>query len=370
MGIKQAIIDMDIIAYKASSLCDKTFYKWIRKDSEGNIECESELYESAKSAKLFYEELELLEDTEGWERIKIIEEGKEEECIDLLKEMVKEYQKTAKMLTRNSKMTFKGYLTVKGTKKTKDIKGIEHKYQGNRTDLVPPRHLITCREYLLNNYDWIKLAPDTFEADAIIIYKAEQAGKEAMIMSCDKDLSQAEGTYFVDMNKDMRNRKLLYCDPVGELIEEKNAKGSKKIKGTGFKWSVFQAMVGDSSDGYYGFYNFGQVAAWDLLNELESKEEIIETVYKFYKDKLKNGLISPYAEKLMNSEKVSEEIQQLNKELVETCEPEEGKFHYISWDGQNCSLSALELFQQHLNRSYQERGPKDLIFDLSEYINE
>lgn len=365
MTIEYAYADLDIVAYKSALSQEKSNYKWVQKDSEGLILTESELFPSAKDAKMFYEELQMVGGEEGWERetVKIV--GKVEDALTSVDTMIEDYTKTAQRLSKNPNIKMKGFLTKSGSRKTKDRDQLEFQYQYNRLGLVRPAYLKACRIHLMK-LDWVKEAPAHFEADAVIIYNTERRGKKAMLMSCDKDLSQVEDSYYVNMNAEGKNRELVFASKVGELYHNKNAKGEVKITGDGFKWTVFQALVGDSADGYHGFYNFGQMAGYKLLDECTTKEEIIEAAYNFYKLKLKKGLLSPFTKSKIKKKMDHEE---LNKELIRTYEAEAGVYQYISWDGHHIKLTARELLEQHLNLAWQERGTDRLDFPLEDFIN-
>lgn len=361
--IEYAYVDLDIIGYKSALSCEKSNYKWVCKSPDGDILVESEVFESAKKAKLFYEELELMGDTEGWERITLKVVGLEEDALSSVDKMLKDYLDTAIRLSKNPKIKLKGFLTKSGSKKTKDRPLLEFQYQHNRAGLTKPVHLNACRDYLLT-LDWVIMSPPHFEADAVIIYNTERRGEKAMLMSCDKDLSQVEDAYYVNMNDPSPKRKLMFATGVGKLYYSKNSKGTVKISGDGFKWTVFQALVGDSADGYYGFYGFGQVAGYELLKDCETKQSIMDTVYEFYKRKLTKGLLSPFTTAKLKKDSLTV----LNKELTENYEAEEGIYQYISWDGVHMKLNARELLDQHLNLSWQERGAKRLLFPLGDFI--
>lgn len=336
MKIKYAFLDLDSVAYIGACLAQKTKYKFINKVTEE----ESEVFKSAKDAKVWMEgELFFgsIEDESEWERVSIIDYLPENDALFLTEREVKLWVDTAKRLTDNPNLILKGFLTQSG-KKTKDIPGLERRYQQNRyadiENWIPnpkPKHLTVCRNHLLNIFDWVKLAPEGFEADAVVIALAEKKAKEAVIVTKDKDLRQAMGTYLIDMNPDAKFIKIEYLDKFGELILDQK-RNYTKLTGSGFKFLCAQAVIGDSSDGYVGLDKFGAVSAYNLLKDCKTNEECLEALIMLYNERFPDG------------------------------------YTYTSWDKQTVTVTATELLSQHFQLAYQERGKSDLSNPLQRYL--
>lgn len=334
--ITKAYIDCDPIAYAGACICEKASYQWVKKDGTS----QSEVFKSAGDAKEFQELMEMQgHDMGDWSREKGVIIGTEDDAIKAVDGVVKDYVDTAFKLTKNPDLEFIGYFTDSGTIKTKDISGLENKYQGNRDPDAKPALLGFCRDYLMKTYPWMRMAAKGFEADTHIVAKCEQYGESAVGLFIDKDLAQMEDGQFIDMKKPRDVRCITKTTSVGDLWIEANARGKEQIKGHGFKWMVFQAIVGDAADGYKGLNGVGEKAALKLLHDCTSKEECIKVTLDFYKSKLEKGLVC--------------------KQAKDKTEPEKGFIKYLSWDGKRVKLDAVGLLNQHLFLAYQERGSTD-----------
>lgn len=319
--VKHIYIDSDSIAYIGACSVEKTRYKFINK-----ITCEeTEHFPDAKTAKKWIEDQTFLAealcldfDKDEWERQSWKESKDEAEAIMATKQTLQEWLK----LVRKDQ-TWKGFLTEKGTLKNKDKKGLEDRYQGNREGVVSPKHLIACREWLLAKPEF-SLIKGGFEADSIVIAMAERKGKKAALMSIDKDLRQAEGTYCVDMTYDIKKPMIFIADNnVGDVwyCPVKSKGKSKKITGVGFKFLCYQAVAGDTADTYYGLKGVGAVAVMKALEGKETYKDCLDAIYNLYAKK--------------------------------------EEYKYISWDGVEQVRTPLELMWQHFDLAYQERSYTD-----------
>lgn len=333
--IKIAYLDLDSVAYLGACIAQKKGYKWVNKETSE----ETEVFKSAKDAKVWMEgEIAFAEtDPDEWKRETVEFLLSEEEAIKFTERELKSWVSTAKSLTKNPDIKVKGFLTSSG-KKNKDINGLEDRYQFNRykdtENWIPidkPKHLKACREYLLRCYDWIKLSPVGFEADALVIYFAEKHGPNTVIMSKDKDLVQAMNTNFIDMNKIPKFRKLIKLDEVGN-VELVDTNSGPDIKGNGFKFLCCQIIRGDRSDGYLGLKGIGPVAAFEIINTCETIEDCCKALVSLYEERFPNG------------------------------------YEYTSWDNKPQQRTAHELLKQHCQLAYQERGKSDKTNPISRYL--
>lgn len=321
-SVKFAYIDSDPLAYAGAFAVQKAKYQYTNtKTGEKSI-----LFENAKQGKLWLshqqEQAELFAFEEfipgDWEREKVVALGTEEEARKATDLALKGYLKFV------HGCEWKGFLTERGVKKTKDIPGLEKRYQGNRDKLVTPVHHIICREHLLSK-DEMKIVKGGFEADAIVIASAEKKGKTGCLVSLDKDLRQAEGTYILDMSYEPP---LILFTEVGNVggvwqcpLKSNEKKRSYKYTGVGFKWLCYQAVAGDQADHYGGIKGVGSKTVLEVLEGCETYHQCLDAIYALYEAN--------------------------------------GQFEYESWDGQKVSLTPAEMMLQHFNLAYQERSPTD-----------
>lgn len=319
-SVKKVFIDADSIAYMGAFVVEKTQYKFLNINSGE----ESPNFDSAKEAATWLanqreiEEILGLEfDDSEWQRLSWKEPKSVGAAIQATKQVLKQW------LSNIGDREYQGFLTERGTKKHKDIEGLEHRYQGNRGDALPPTHLDACRDYLLNLPEF-SLLKGGFEADSIVIAKAEKLGEKAALMSIDKDLRQAEGTYCIDMTYE--DKPLIFFTPKGNVGDiwncpiKSNAK-TKKTVGVGFKFLCYQAVAGDVADNYFGLKGAGQAAVIKALEGKTTYKECLDAIYEMYEKK--------------------------------------GDVEYVAWDGSTQRRTPLELMEQHFWLAYQERNKKD-----------
>lgn len=325
--VKYAYIDSDPIAYQGAFAVQKARYKYM------NIHTKQEtlLFDNAKQGKLFLsqeqEKCELFGfdfTLEDWAREKIVVLGSESEAMKAADLALETWLKNVKGCE------WKGFFTEKGEKKTKDIPGLEKRYQGNREGIISPVHLMTCRGHLMSREE-MSMVRNGFEADAIVISRAEKKGKEGCLVSLDKDLRQAENTYVIDVSYDPPLITIADGNVGGVWecpIKSKPSKKQYKFNGVGFKWLCFQAVSGDMADHYGGIKGIGPRAVIKALEDCKTYHDCLDAVYAFYEA--------------------------------------HGRFKYTSWDGQEMDLSPSEMMLQHFNLAYQERSPTD-SFNFEKY---
>ncbi|XAO54269.1 exonuclease [Yersinia phage vB_YenM_P778] len=320
-SVTHAFIDSDTIAYEAAFAVEKSRYQYTNTETlEKTVTFASAadgkqwLKQQAETAEILC--VEFNPDVWARETIKVL--GTEEEAVKASDHALKGWLKHVKGLE------WKGYFTERDVLKSKDIKGLEKRYQGNREKVRSPKFLVPCREHLLSKPEF-SMVKGGFEADAIVIAKAEKGGKTACLMSLDKDLRQAENTYVID--RSYEPPMILIADNnaggVWECpIKSKPAKKEYKYTGVGAKWLCFQAVAGDNADGYGGVKGVGAKAVLQVLAPCVTHKDCAEAIYKeFYEPR--------------------------------------GVFKYESWDGQLMELSPAEMMEQHFNLAYQERSPTD-----------
>lgn len=319
-SVKYAYIDSDSIAYQGAFAVQKSKYKY-RNIITGE---ETLTFENAKQGKLYLAheaEKAMLFDYEfvesDWIREKIVHLGTEEEAIKASDTALKTWLKNV------PGREWQGFFTEKGETKTKDIPGLERRYQGNREGLISPVHLMVCREHLMSKPEMI-MVKHGFEADAIVLSRAEKKGKTGCLVSLDKDLRQAENTYVIDVSYDPPLITIADGNVGGVWecpLKSDYKKKSFKFNGVGFKWLCFQAASGDYADHYGGLKGVGPRTIVETLKDCNTYKECLDAVYALYEPR--------------------------------------GRFKYTSWDGQEMDLSPAEMLLQHFNLAYQERSPTD-----------
>ena len=328
-----AVLDMDSIAYVGSCIAEKNAYVYKEINGTGK----SQVFDKAKDGKIWFEgEVEFGEKIAAeWKRHTIIKLQDVSVALKGVEYELAAWKRDIIRLTKNPNIRFVGYLTPSGLK-TKDIHGLEDRYQYNRyickdewIKAAPPTHLKACREHLLSLADWCKMAPTGFEADAPVIYRAEKIGYSAVACSKDKDIAQTMRTNYIDMHP--QQPKLTRHSVLGELTLTKK-RNSNEVKGSGFKLICYQTIAGDTSDGYKGLSKMGPVNGHKLLAPLETIEECLEALLDLYRTRYPEG-----------------------------CK-------YTDWAGNEQERTAEELVTQHMQLAYHERGRKDTTNPMSRYL--
>jgi hypothetical protein len=334
--ITHAYLDLDAVAYTGATIAEKNAYQWINEMHKQ----ESELFLTAKSAALWFESLTEIqaESPEGWERITLPQIQPVEIAIKGVDYEMKKWVNSIKELTKNENIKLKGWLTSSGIK-TKDVEGLEHRYQNNRylekhPKWIPkgkPLYLSDCRSYVLQAYPWVSMSPVGIEADALVVSFAERKGEKAVIGFKDKDLKQVMGSHYIDMNENPQNRELVYSGIVGSIKFKEKLRGDK-LDANGFKLIAAQTILGDSSDGYKGIKGLGEVYVYNLLKDCETLEECCQALVECYKLKFPDG------------------------------------FSYKDWSGKKQTKSWEELLIQHMQLAYHERSAKDTSNPIERYL--
>ena len=176
-------------------------------------------------------------------------------------------------------------------------------YKSNRADTLRPVQLKEAREYLIQYHD--ALVIDNVEADDFLAIKGYESVEEFkktgifpyLVVSFDKD--QLGGQTFI-LNSYTEEGILKHPIPIlinnsdstgglGSLFLEKN-----KVKGYGFKFMMFQLLMGDSTDcikPYQSFgVRFGETSAYQLIQPCTSHKEVLQSVVKQYKEWFPNGV--------------------------------------------------------------------------------
>lgn len=156
------------------------------------------------------------------------------------------------------------------------------RYKSNRDGMLRPVHLVSAKNYLLNNYEGIRAKK--IEADDILNIRAYEElakGNIPIIATNDKDTFQSEGVFMFDWT--VENPLWIEIPVIGDL-----QKIGPTIKGAGLKFFAFQLLAGDKSDGYkpceLAGVRYGDTSAYKDLKDLNFQDEILNKVIEKYKE--------------------------------------------------------------------------------------
>lgn len=347
MSQKYGFLDLDGVAYIGACIAEKVAYQWVTKEGV-TPQQKSEEFPKAKIAKEWFEERVGFEeiDPAEWERLSIPKIQDLSVALKATDDELKKWIKSCHDLFAKD-LIFKGFLTPSGIK-IKDVHDLQHRYQHTRfanfkeavgTDYEnwkskpKPLYLVECRNHLIKTYDWIKMAPRGWEADALVIGMGERYGQDAVIGLKDKDLMQIMNSNFINMNTLPKSRVLVSNNELGTIELKEARNGTKSIEATGFKLIACQTPQGDASDGYKGVHGFGPVDAFEMFEDADSPEECCKRLCEYYEGKFPDG--------------ITYEAWQ-----------ESGKMITLNWQ---------ELLVQHMRLAYHERGSKDLLTPVQRY---
>lgn len=315
----EAFIDLDPLIYAAGFAAQKTKY-YFTEDGKSV----SELFGSAKEAKGWLEDQEDLGfDVDNLVRESTLDILDEKKALKRFGTILRDYKKLAGKTVKK----FRYFLTGSGHgDKVKVYKDTPLKYQHNRDNLPKPYHFKTIRAYAETLPD-VTISKDGFEADDMIVALTEKAGENGVALSIDKDMAQIENSWFIHVDKQYKGTPV-WCDPVGTL---EYVPAKKKCVGTGFMFLCYQAIAGDSSDGYNGIKGVGPSKAYEILYDCKTKSEMVEILYLIY--------LETYGE----------------------------EYTYTDWQGNEQVKDPYEMMNMHFKMAYMNRSPKD-EFDIHKYL--
>lgn len=148
---------------------------------------------------------------------------------------------------------------------------VNPEYKANRKDLRRPKHLQACNEYMVT--EWQAIVTDGIEADdALGIEQTESERRRllfepnakdwSMICSIDKDLLQIPGQHYNFVKKEFST--ISYIDGQRNLYK--------------------QMLIGDTADNIFGVKGIGKVGANNIIDPLNDEELMYNTVYDLYND--------------------------------------------------------------------------------------
>lgn len=137
-------------------------------------------------------------------------------------------------------------------------------YKANRKDMADPRWRSACKEYLVR--EWDAEVTDGYEADDAL---GINQTADTIICTIDKDLDQVPGLH--------------YSWPIvrkGNIVRE--GKIYEVSEAEGIRSFYRSLLVGDRTDNIFGVDGIGKVKAAQMIDNLETEEEMFERVAELY----------------------------------------------------------------------------------------
>lgn len=149
------------------------------------------------------------------------------------------------------------FLTCSGYQFRHDI-AKTHVYKGNRKKTEKPKHLPVIREHM--EEDWGATVSVEEEADDLIAKAATKNNFDCVVVSVDKDMLQIPCWHY---------------NPFKNVV-------TKVEPFEGIKFFYTQILTGDSADNIHGLYQVGPKRAANMLDGLESEQDMWEAVLDAY----------------------------------------------------------------------------------------
>lgn len=177
-------------------------------------------------------------------------------------------------------------------------------YKGTRKN-PKPFHFYNIVNHLLANYD-VVVSRGGLEADDMMCLHQTRED-DTIICSRDKDLRICPGWHFSWECGGQRAVGPHYTDRIGSLellVKESTNQTTgkvtqtKQLKGYGLKFFFAQMLTGDTADNIPGLPKVGDVAAYNLINTLQTEQEMYEAVKALYKEKMGVGAKTYFLEQM------------------------------------------------------------------------
>lgn len=165
-------------------------------------------------------------------------------------------------------------------------------YKGTRKN-PKPYHFYNITAYLVAEYDCV-VSRGGLEADDMMTLEQSRSDN-TIICSRDKDLRMCEGWHFSWECGKQRSVGPHKTNRIGSLEIGNN----DKTLGYGLKMFFYQMLVGDSADNIPGLKGSGDVAAYKLLEPMETEEEMFHAVQSLYKERVGEGAREYFTEQML-----------------------------------------------------------------------
>lgn len=153
-------------------------------------------------------------------------------------------------------------------------------YKGQRK-AEKPYHYHNIRAYMLSEFEVV--VSDGLEADDMLaVYLTRDPNN--ILCSVDKDLLQVPGKHYSWSLGKRASIPVREVDYLGTMC----IGDDKKVKATGMKHFFSQVLMGDSVDNIRGIEDFGPKAAYKVLNDCQTEEELFTVTAQQYMDHYKD----------------------------------------------------------------------------------
>lgn len=274
MNKQAVIIDGDVLAFRVASVAETRHISALHKSSNTTRE-----FQNRTAFKTFLKDKGIEFNKDDYEITDI--------QVDLGEELVKSIARDQLQSIRTNLFPDVVEIHLSGKNNFRESLPLPVKYKGNRAETIKPLNLKKCRDFISSLHPTI-IANGMESDDTMVIsgYKYKKAGFDSILVTNDKDARAYSGLYLYNYTQEEPELKLL--PEIGELVKTKSSSGATTVKGDGLKWFAFQWLTGDSTDNYKPTQlceqSFGDVGAYNLLNDLNKPEDILLSVVKKYRE--------------------------------------------------------------------------------------
>lgn len=300
-----AVIDGDLIGFKASAACETRFVIATHKQSN-----RTKRFDNRTKFK------DWLKSQDKWEESDFdITDDRDVEpianCLHTVKSMINNIQE----MSGCSEVK----IVVQGEGNFRDNLLLPTKYKSSRQDQIRPAHLKEVQGYLINKYK-AERANGKESDDFLSMYAWEGFKTKKKIVQCtvDKDANQCQG-WLLNWDKMQEPE---FISGLGDIHLDNKG----KLRGKGRKWLYIQATVGDPSDCYkpteLTTFRYGEKAAFNDFNDLKSDKECWQKMNDLYS----KWYPEPFTYTAWNGEEVNATYIDMMQLYVDAA-------HMLRWEG-------------------------------------
>lgn len=156
-------------------------------------------------------------------------------------------------------------------------------YKGTRKT-EKPYHYDNLTAYILANYQCV--TAEGLEADDLLsVHQSAAPSESTVICTRDKDLRMVDGLHFGWECGTQPGFGPRLVSKLGELTPTYKDSKLHKCSGTGLSFFCYQMLVGDGVDNIPGIPRVGPVKALEILDGLDTYEDMLKAVRDAYRDK-------------------------------------------------------------------------------------